>query len=161
MFISSVSSIIKIKDVFNAMKFSFQIFKIVFQPYSYLIQYMQRTWAKLNLPIQILTGAGTFENYVSVGAGCGATPDGRLNGQPTASDCSPQPYAQVSTFKLSVMQIQNLPQQDKPVPRTHLLDIVDSLKPYSERNLHLYVSNGILSIPGSIQFSLQCFIPIK
>ncbi|KAL5516876.1 hypothetical protein EMCRGX_G002310 [Ephydatia muelleri] len=74
---------------------------------------------------QLLTGAGTFENYVSVGAGCGATPDGRLNGQPTASDCSPQPHA-----------------QDKPVPKTKLLDIVDSLKPYSERNLHLYIPGG-------------------
>ena len=42
-----------------------------------------------------MTGSGTFESYVSVGNGCAATPDGRLNGQPTASDFSPQPYAQV------------------------------------------------------------------
>ena len=43
-----------------------------------------------------MTGSGTFENYVSVGASCAATPDGRLNGQPTASDISQQPYPQVS-----------------------------------------------------------------
>ena len=42
-----------------------------------------------------MTGSGTFENYVSVGASCGATPDGRLSGQPTASDCSQQPHPQV------------------------------------------------------------------
>ena len=42
-----------------------------------------------------MTGSGTFESYVSVGASCAATPDGRLSGQPTASDCSPQPYPQV------------------------------------------------------------------
>ena len=42
-----------------------------------------------------MTGAGTFENYVYVGAGIPATPDGRLTGQPTASDISPQPYLQV------------------------------------------------------------------
>ena len=43
-----------------------------------------------------MTGSGTFENYVSVGAACAATPDGRLNGQPIASDISQQPYPQVS-----------------------------------------------------------------
>ena len=42
-----------------------------------------------------MTGSGTFENYVSVGASCAATPDGRLSGQPIASDCSQQPYPQV------------------------------------------------------------------
>ena len=42
-----------------------------------------------------MTGAGTFESYVNVGAGIPATPDGRLTGQPTASDISPQPYLQV------------------------------------------------------------------
>ena len=42
-----------------------------------------------------MSGSGTFENYVSVGAGCAATPDGRLNGQPVASDVSQQPYPQV------------------------------------------------------------------
>ena len=45
-----------------------------------------------------MTGSGTFESYFSVGAGCAATPDGRLSGQPTASDVSPQPFAQVSEF---------------------------------------------------------------
>ena len=44
-----------------------------------------------------MTGSGTFESYVNVGSGCAATPDGRLSGQPTASDCSPQPFPQVST----------------------------------------------------------------
>ena len=43
-----------------------------------------------------MTGSGTFENYVSIGASCGATPDGRLSGQPTASDCSQQPHPQVN-----------------------------------------------------------------
>lgn len=42
-----------------------------------------------------MTGCGTFENYVSIGASCAATPDGRLNGQPIASDCSQQPFPQV------------------------------------------------------------------
>ena len=45
-----------------------------------------------------MTGSGTFESYINVGAGCAATPDGRLSGQPTASDVSPQPFAQVSVF---------------------------------------------------------------
>ena len=45
--------------------------------------------------MQVMTGSGTFESYVSVGAACAATPDGRLKGQPTASDCSQQPYPQV------------------------------------------------------------------
>ena len=45
--------------------------------------------------MQIMTGSGTFESYVSVGASCAATPDGRLSGQPIASDCSQQPYPQV------------------------------------------------------------------
>lgn len=52
-----------------------------------------------------MTGSGTFENYVSVGASCGATPDGRLSGQPTASDCSQQPYPQVNIFTSSVTLI--------------------------------------------------------
>ena len=42
-----------------------------------------------------MTGSGTFENYVSIGASCAATPDGRLNGQPIASDMSQQPFPQV------------------------------------------------------------------
>ena len=42
-----------------------------------------------------MTGSGTFESYVGVGSGCAATPDGRLKGQPIASDCSQQPYPQV------------------------------------------------------------------
>ena len=42
-----------------------------------------------------MTGSGTFESYVSIGSSAGATPDGRLSGQPIASDCSPQPYPQV------------------------------------------------------------------
>ena len=45
----------------------------------------------------MMTGTGTFESYVNVGSSCAATPDGRLSGQPTASDCSPQPFPQVST----------------------------------------------------------------
>ena len=43
-----------------------------------------------------MTGTGTFEGYVGTGAACAATPDGRLDGQPIASDCSVQPYPQVS-----------------------------------------------------------------
>ena len=42
-----------------------------------------------------MTGSGTFESYVSIGSSAGATPDGRLSGQPIASDCSPQPFPQV------------------------------------------------------------------
>lgn len=42
-----------------------------------------------------MTGSGTFESYSSVGASCAATPDGRLSGQPTASDISAQPFPQV------------------------------------------------------------------
>ena len=49
----------------------------------------------LHLFTQIMTGSGTFESYVGVGSGCAATPDGRLKGQPIASDCSQQPYPQV------------------------------------------------------------------
>ena len=44
---------------------------------------------------QVMTGTGTFESYVNVGSGIPATPDGRLTGQPTASDISPQPFPQV------------------------------------------------------------------
>eukprot|EP00250_Pteridium_aquilinum_P022195 c25321_g3_i1 orf=899-4873(+) len=40
---------------------------------------------------QIQPGAGTFENYVEFGATCGASADGRLNGQPLASNISPTP----------------------------------------------------------------------
>ena len=47
-----------------------------------------------------MSGSGTFENYNSVGVGCAATPDGRLNGQPVASDCSAQPYLQVCNWGL-------------------------------------------------------------
>ena len=43
-----------------------------------------------------MTGTGTFESYVNVGSSVGATPDGRLGGQPTASDCSAQPFPQVN-----------------------------------------------------------------
>ena len=47
-----------------------------------------------------MSGSGTFENYNSVGVGCAATPDGRLSGQPVASDCSAQPYLQVSDYDM-------------------------------------------------------------
>lgn len=47
-----------------------------------------------------MTGTGTFENYVNVGSSVGATPDARLSGQPTASDCSAQPFPQVDTWCL-------------------------------------------------------------
>ncbi|KAH7373515.1 hypothetical protein KP509_17G059900 [Ceratopteris richardii] len=40
---------------------------------------------------QIQPGAGTFENYVEFGSTCGASADGRLNGQPLASNISPIP----------------------------------------------------------------------
>ena len=46
-----------------------------------------------------MTGCGTFEGYVGIGAACAATPDGRLNGQPTASDISAQPYPQVHLIR--------------------------------------------------------------
>ena len=49
-----------------------------------------------------MTGAGTFESYVNVGSGIPATPDGRLTGQPTASDISPQPFPQVLYSMLSL-----------------------------------------------------------
>ncbi len=52
-----------------------------------------------------MTGSGTFESYFSVGAGCAATPDGRLNGQPTASDCSPQPFAQVNILNVVTLHL--------------------------------------------------------
>lgn len=39
----------------------------------------------------IAPGVGTFEQYVFSGSFCGATPDGRLAGQPVASDLSPAP----------------------------------------------------------------------
>ena len=48
-----------------------------------------------------MTGTGTFENYVNVGSSVGATPDGRLSGQPTASDCSAQPFPQVDRHLMS------------------------------------------------------------
>lgn len=48
-----------------------------------------------HLLTQVMTGSGTFEGYVGVGVPCAATPDGRLSGQPVASDFSPQPYPQV------------------------------------------------------------------
>jgi Dyp-type peroxidase family len=41
--------------------------------------------------LQIQPGAGSFENYVEFGAMCGASADGRLLGQPIASDLSPAP----------------------------------------------------------------------
>ncbi len=51
--------------------------------------------------LQIQPGVGTFESYLEFGAMCGASADGRLNGQPMASDLSPSPgYA------------------DRPVPTT-------------------------------------------
>lgn len=43
---------------------------------------------------QIQPGAGTFENYVEFGSMCGASADGRLNGQPLASNISPTPSPQ-------------------------------------------------------------------
>ena len=60
---------------------------------AYIWMIMAKDFAYMYL--QVMTGSGTFESYVSVGNGCAATPDGRLNRQPTASDFSPQPYAQV------------------------------------------------------------------
>ena len=54
---------------------------------------------------QMMTGTGTFESYVNVGSGCAATPDGRLSGQPTASDCSPQPFPQVSTVNTFLLDM--------------------------------------------------------
>jgi len=39
----------------------------------------------------VCIGAGTFENYVGVALDSGASADGRLAGQPIASDCSPAP----------------------------------------------------------------------
>lgn len=41
--------------------------------------------------LQIQPGVGTFENYLEFGAMCGASADGRRNGQPLASDLSPAP----------------------------------------------------------------------
>ncbi|TDV56392.1 Dyp-type peroxidase [Actinophytocola oryzae] len=41
--------------------------------------------------LQIQPGVGTFENYLEFGAMCGASADGRLGGQPMASDLSPSP----------------------------------------------------------------------
>lgn len=52
-----------------------------------------------------MSGSGTFENYVSVGAGCAATPDGRLNGQPIASDVSQQPYPQVRSRNIILSEL--------------------------------------------------------
>ena len=57
--------------------------------------WIKRVVSVLIAYIQVLTGCGTFESYVSVGASCAATPDGRLSGQPIASDVSQQPFAQV------------------------------------------------------------------
>lgn len=39
----------------------------------------------------VTPGVGTFEDNVGLGAGIGASPDGRLNGQPIADDFSAQP----------------------------------------------------------------------
>ncbi len=55
--------------------------------------------------MKVMTGGGTFESYFSVGAGSAATPDGRLNGQPTASDCSPQPFAQVNILNVVTLHL--------------------------------------------------------
>lgn len=38
-------------------------------------------------------GVGTFASYVEQGIGCGASADGRLSGQPLATDMSPSPSA--------------------------------------------------------------------
>ena len=93
-----------------------------------------------------MTGSGSFESYVSLGTSSGATPDGRLSGQPIASDCSPQPFP-----------------QDKPVPHIppeKQLDIIDTLKPYS--SLSKFIPNGCevdIRIPESFpQESLEEFI---
>ena len=49
-----------------------------------------------------MTGSGSFESYVSLGTSSGATPDGRLSGQPIASDCSPQPFPQVKRMPFTI-----------------------------------------------------------
>lgn len=41
--------------------------------------------------ISMQPGVGTFASYVEQGIGCGASADGRLHGQPVATDLSPSP----------------------------------------------------------------------
>lgn len=41
--------------------------------------------------VQFTPGCGTFENYLEFGLMCGASPDGRRNGDPIASDLSSMP----------------------------------------------------------------------
>lgn len=41
--------------------------------------------------ISMQPGVGTFASYVEQGLGCGASADGRLHGQPVATDLSPSP----------------------------------------------------------------------
>ena len=72
---------------------------MIFPIYSlYKMQAIEITVCLHYLCPQVMTGSGTFESYVSVGSSTGATPDGRLSGQPIASDCSPQPFPQVKAI---------------------------------------------------------------
>ena len=92
-----------------------------------------------------MTGSGTFENYVSIAAGCRATPNGRLNGQPFSSDCSQQSYPQVYCTRLSACLQHNAMASSDPTihevpPEDKKLDIIDTLKPYtlqSTSNIHM------------------------
>ena len=84
-----------------------------------------------------MTGTGTFENYVSVGAGCAATPDGRLKGQPTASDSSPQPYAQVCS---TLLQELTLIVQVLHLGSSYYINFVVDLSPASVVNLAYFCS---------------------
>jgi Dyp-type peroxidase family len=69
-------------------------------------------------------GVGTFEGYVAIGYGIGASADGRRKGMPIASDCSPAVYP-----------------QDLPA-RPANLDPMKALQSWNHESINIGFSNG-------------------
>ena len=80
-------------------------------------------------------GIGTFEGYVGDGAGSGASPDGRLNGQPYPSDFSPAPVPQ------DLDAIPQLEEQEQPMPGTYR-GIYTALSSYDSPEIYHKISNA-------------------
>ena len=92
----------------------------------------------------VTPGIGTFEGYVGDGLACGASPDGRRNGMPIASDLSPVPAA-----------------QDLAAAPAHR-DIYKSMKSYANEAVEIGISNAApvdMNIPENFPLDkLQQFI---
>jgi len=76
----------------------------------------------------VCVGGGTFENYVGVALDLGASADGRLAGQPIASDCSPAP----SPIDLPPL----------PLSTSFYRDIREALEAYDHESFHSGFGNA-------------------